>query len=541
MACVGLLGLASAQGQTDISWDGSMDSNWFLDQNWSPVGVPGVDANAIFADQDNRTVDLQGQDGTALWVNLMFGANNYTIQNGGLVLSGGGGIISRAGTGAGNTISASVSGTNLNINVDSGLLELSGNNAGMDAGSVATIDATGELYLTHYNAAGSARIDMGGGTLRLAEVMVSVIPDIQSLDVGDDVSPGTGWSYEPGTDQHTLIGNGHDIWDDADDFRYAYLPLSGDIDAVAHVGAMTGPGDNGWRKAGIMVRETTDAGSRHATMVLTPDVAHGASLQSRSATDGGSANIDSNMAPTPPGWIRLVRSGDTFTGYWSTDGEDWTEQGAVSIAMPTDVLIGLAVTSHEEEGKLTTVAFDNVSFFQPTPTGDFGNNVVALTATSSIIENEGPIAALLGTLDMQPDSTLTAYGDVEFGAMTMAPGASLDANDKFSATSLGLDGGTATVTLRNGTYTVGPVNDGGTPTVLLKDGIGTLDLNTLAGTALAADSDVHIAAGKVRATKDATASTIGDARVVLAGGTLEVEGYGPVSYTHLTLPTSDLV
>jgi hypothetical protein len=57
--------------------------------------------------------------------------------------------------------------------------------------------------------------------------------------------------------------------------------------------------------------------------------------------------------------VRVVRSGNMFTAYNSTDGSSWTSMGSVTIAMGTNVYIGLAVTSHNN-GTLCTATFDNL-------------------------------------------------------------------------------------------------------------------------------------------------------------------------------------
>ena len=64
-----------------------------------------------------------------------------------------------------------------------------------------------------------------------------------------------------------LIASGVDIWDNADGFQFAYTPLTGDAQIVAHVTSMqfTDP----WAKAGVMFRESLLPGSKHALMVVT--------------------------------------------------------------------------------------------------------------------------------------------------------------------------------------------------------------------------------------------------------------------------------
>ncbi|PYX93729.1 MAG: hypothetical protein DMG67_03485 [Acidobacteria bacterium] len=66
-----------------------------------------------------------------------------------------------------------------------------------------------------------------------------------------------------------------------------------------------------------------------------------------------------------PYWVRLVRSGTTFTGFSSADGVTWTQVGAISVTMATNVLEGLAVCAHSNT-VLNTSTFDNVTVSVPT-------------------------------------------------------------------------------------------------------------------------------------------------------------------------------
>jgi hypothetical protein len=59
--------------------------------------------------------------------------------------------------------------------------------------------------------------------------------------------------------------------------------------------------------------------------------------------------------------VRLVRSGDTLTGYKSADGVTWTQVGSsVTITMASNIYVGLAITAHNSTSAATGV-FDNVT------------------------------------------------------------------------------------------------------------------------------------------------------------------------------------
>ncbi|MFO8006366.1 MAG: PA14 domain-containing protein, partial [Candidatus Brocadiia bacterium] len=174
----------------------------------------------------------------------------------------------------------------------------------------------------------------------------------QNQDVG---SPGAAGSagYSAGT--FTIEGDGNDIWGSSDNFHFVYQSLSGDGEIEARVASQENT--NSWAKAGVMIRESLTGGSTHAMMVVTPG--NGTAFQRRTST-GGSSSHTAGSSVSAPYWVRLTRSGDTFTGYESSDGSSWTQVGSVTISMATDVYIGLPVTSHSD-GVLCTAEIDNVT------------------------------------------------------------------------------------------------------------------------------------------------------------------------------------
>ena len=85
----------------------------------------------------------------------------------------------------------------------------------------------------------------------------------------------------------------------------------------------------------------------------------GSAFQRRETTGGTSVNTAGSLA-TAPRWVKLVRSGNTFSAYESADGVNWTLVGSDTFAMQTNVLIGLAVTSHNTSAS-ATCTFDSVT------------------------------------------------------------------------------------------------------------------------------------------------------------------------------------
>jgi regulation of enolase protein 1 (concanavalin A-like superfamily) len=153
----------------------------------------------------------------------------------------------------------------------------------------------------------------------------------------------------------TVAGSGADIWGTSDQFRFVYRTLSGNGTITARV--VTQTNSNAWAKAGVMIRESLAANSRHAMTIVTPS--NGRRMQYRSSTGGSSTDVNGGTGGVPV-WVRLVRSGNTFSSYRSADGVTWTLIRSQSITMGTNVYIGLAVTSHTNSA-LSTATFTNVT------------------------------------------------------------------------------------------------------------------------------------------------------------------------------------
>jgi uncharacterized repeat protein (TIGR03806 family) len=152
-----------------------------------------------------------------------------------------------------------------------------------------------------------------------------------------------------------VVASGEDFWESADSGRFAGKPLTGDGQIVAHVVSMayTDP----WAKAGVMFRESFDAGSRYTFMTATAQ--GGSAFQRRTAANAITGNTDGPPLDAPH-WVKLVRNGDLFTGYVSMDGLDWKRVDSITIPLGKTVYAGLAVSAHNNAALNSTV-FDKVT------------------------------------------------------------------------------------------------------------------------------------------------------------------------------------
>jgi len=164
-------------------------------------------------------------------------------------------------------------------------------------------------------------------------------------------------SYANGTFSVAGAGQGT-FFTSSDGLHFVYQPLAGDGTMVARVVSLQG---SAAAQAGIMIRETLNAGANHVYLF---DYASGILLTERTST-GASSSYQSVGSGTLPYWIKLARSGNLFTMYGSTDGVNWVPLGtSQTVSMAQNVYVGLAV-SNRTTSALATATFDSVSITSP--------------------------------------------------------------------------------------------------------------------------------------------------------------------------------
>ncbi len=136
-------------------------------------------------------------------------------------------------------------------------------------------------------------------------------------DIG---SPSTAGSATASAGTFTVAGAGADIYGNSDQFQFVYQPLQGDVEVIARVAAL--PDTNSLAKAGVMIRESLNANSRNAFMRVSAGTKRWA-FQSRLETGDRTYN-QSGPTGAVPGWVRLVREGNLFSAYRSTNGTSWS-------------------------------------------------------------------------------------------------------------------------------------------------------------------------------------------------------------------------
>lgn len=240
-----------------------------------------------------------------------------------------------------------------------------------------TITPIGEGNVTVVLPAGAAQNGNTVSSTASNTLTVSYVPAVnvglQGQDIGNaQIIGSTSYSVNSGT--YTLKGSGDDIFFTEDGFQFASAKLIGNGEIRARITSQTN--QNPWAKAGVMFREDLTGGSRHATMFTTPTGAgNGFGFVWRSSTNSPTDYASGPaLNPVPNNWVRLVRSGDTFTAYASSDGTAWTTVSETTLpGMPVTLHVGLALTSSTPNA-LSTATFDNVQIVGTQPSEGSGSS-----------------------------------------------------------------------------------------------------------------------------------------------------------------------
>jgi aryl-phospho-beta-D-glucosidase BglC (GH1 family) len=310
--------MVSASGAATLEIDCDTAGYDLLWIEFQPVGAPPLPPGGLQATAGNAAVSLG-------WI-ACSGATGYSVQRG---LASGGPY-----TVIGSSASTGYEDTGLTNGTAYFYVVAATNASGMGAVSAecsAALQANSLL-------AGWVSGDVG-------------ISRMWNGDAGDVGFAGS-TSASGGT--YAVTGSGIDIWGTADSFQFAYRAVLGDSTIIARVASQQN--SDPWAKAGLMIRETLQFDSANALAAVTPQ--NGTLFSYRSATSGSSSSSASSGAA--PYWLKLVRTGNTFTGYRASNTNSWSQVGSATIPMAANVFVGLAVTAHNN--LLTnTSTFDNLS------------------------------------------------------------------------------------------------------------------------------------------------------------------------------------
>ena len=166
----------------------------------------------------------------------------------------------------------------------------------------------------------------------------------------------------------TVKAGGTDIWETQDGFHFTYREMTGDFEAKVRVQDLLFTST--WAKAGLMVRESLEGGSRNLNTVVDP--AAGANVWEpnyRAETKGSSGGIPGEIPRVTPvsypnAWIKMTRAGQVVATFKSTNGVDWVQlvsytNTSATNPYPAKMLVGICTTAHENNGTNTVAEYSD--------------------------------------------------------------------------------------------------------------------------------------------------------------------------------------
>jgi hypothetical protein len=177
-----------------------------------------------------------------------------------------------------------------------------------------------------------------------------------SADIGAPPLKGSA-EYDPAARTYKITGTGTDIWGTADQFHYVWREATGNFSVTATTKFLTE--GNAHRKAAIMLRRTADGDSPFVHFAIHADGM--AAVQFRS-TQGGNTNTLDFPVGKPGVWrLKLTKQGGNVIVAIAPEGAPLRELGHTVSTIGSQVLVGLAVASHDAKA-LNTVVFSDVTF-----------------------------------------------------------------------------------------------------------------------------------------------------------------------------------
>jgi YVTN family beta-propeller protein len=215
--------------------------------------------------------------------------------------------------------------------------------------------------------------DNSGATTNSASVTITVSAAVScalptgwvSVNIG---SPALAGSVCQNNGTWTVAGGGADIWGTSDQFRFAYQSANVGTNATIIARVNSVQATEYWAKSGVMFRNGTGATARFVMVAHYPN--NEVSFYWRTAT-GGSANWNGARVGGTASikWVRLTKTGNSYTAYYSTaigvpTSGQWVQIGTAVSATLTNPKAGLAVTARNN-ALLNTSTFTGVSVSSP--------------------------------------------------------------------------------------------------------------------------------------------------------------------------------
>ena len=223
---------------------------------------------------------------------------------------------------------------------------------------------------------------VGTATNNIKATVTGYLNYLGTASIGSVTNPlPTGSAISYFRDTFDLIAGGSDIGGTNDHCHFVFDFVVADFDLIAFVNRLdnTSPG----ARAGLMARENNTAGSRSLGIYMT--AFNGISNQIVTVLRTGTNAIATALGQPIPAhgltWLRMTRSTNLFTVYYSSNSASWTAIGSTNVAWNNSMNIGAAATSGTN-GTTTTAGFTSFNVEAARP----GDNVLP-TVSVAVVSN----------------------------------------------------------------------------------------------------------------------------------------------------------
>jgi Tol biopolymer transport system component len=186
--------------------------------------------------------------------------------------------------------------------------------------------------------------------------------EFSGTDIGNPKLKGS-FQFDEKNQQFILEGAGYNIWFERDEFYFVSQEVEGDFILSANL-KFLGEGVDAHRKIGLMIRN-----SKAEDAVYMDGAVHGdglTSLQYREKAGGETKEMASELKA--PEFVQVERKGNEYIFRLSKNREPLEEVGRVALEMPASVLVGMFISSHNEE-VVEKAQFWNVRIEKPAAEG----------------------------------------------------------------------------------------------------------------------------------------------------------------------------
>lgn len=149
-----------------------------------------------------------------------------------------------------------------------------------------------------------------------------------------------------------IRSSGGDVWNNADTFHY-YSHQTGSRNGDIRAKVESINSGHQWGKSGVMLRENNSDTAKNVFVYVRTDGQVG--MQWRNTTGARSMSKSLVGGNGTPKWVRVSKSGNKATGYYSLDGVNWLTIGSVNIQLGRAPSMGLAVSSLNDSNETTTL------------------------------------------------------------------------------------------------------------------------------------------------------------------------------------------